>query len=189
MRGYARVQLGLCLAALALASGCNDPRSASELFSPKVDKTVELSKQQSSRWGDGALVFTSNLEFVVVRKIDVRGVEEEIDAPLASRVTAFVRFRDGEVDRTAVQELVLGISGDSLELSLKATGIRLSEIRVQAGPSERFHPGDEIVIDAVVVRTAGVQASMLEAPVSLPAFRTREGDYEDPIRALAQSQP
>ncbi|HUP56982.1 MAG TPA: hypothetical protein VM598_05970 [Bdellovibrionota bacterium] len=188
MRGNA-AHLGSVLLFFALASGCNDPRTASELLGPDVEKSFALSPQ-GTRWGDGALVFTTNLEFVVVRKIDVHGVEEQLDAPIASRVSAFVRFREGEPEPGSVQEVVLGISGDRIEVSLKAAGLRLSSLRVQAGPGERFRPGDELVIDAVVERTLGIQASMMSAAVSLPAFRTPESDYEgDPIRGLAWLSP
>src|SRR5579884_3445663 len=56
------------LALLLALSACDDGKSASDQLDPWVDKTITLAPQ-GPREGDHALLFTTNLEFVVVKKL------------------------------------------------------------------------------------------------------------------------
>jgi hypothetical protein len=249
------------LIACALA-GCDDGRSASDQLDPWVDKTITLAPQ-GPRERDQALVFTTNLEFVVVRKLDVprticrsssgeggtetvttevleenctpqpdgtsrceetdtpktREIETEVsvpgetqticeeqkkmDVPRISRVTAIVKpSRAGaRIDPGAVHEVVLGFhakqvlrealakddgqnerppglerlrADDDLLVSLKASGLKLTGLHVQLGDGSRFHPGDEITIEAVVDPALGFSWTTLGTKDSLPEFKSEE---------------
>jgi hypothetical protein len=58
----------ISLALGSVLAACEDPRSATEQLEPWLNKTVELA-WQGPRPQDHALVFTTNLEFVVVKKL------------------------------------------------------------------------------------------------------------------------
>jgi hypothetical protein len=70
-RGFAKSFAQIASLAIAAPSlfACNDTRSSSELLEPWADQVITLSPQ-GPRPGDHALVYTTNLEFVVVKKLD-----------------------------------------------------------------------------------------------------------------------
>jgi hypothetical protein len=246
------------LLAIALQS-CDDGKTATEQLDPWVDKTVSLAPQ-GPREGDHALTFTTNLEFVVVKKLaeprtvcnsssrdgstervttevpdencvptpdgsarcevtdtpktqeietevqvpgetqTICAPENTIDAPRVSRVTAVVRpSKPGsQLDPGSVYEVVLGFHAkqalkemlvddeerppsfeklhidDDLLVSLKASGYKLTSLRVRLGDGTRFRPGDEITIEALVDPVLGSSLSTLGTNAPLPEFKTEE---------------
>jgi hypothetical protein len=244
-----RTTITLLATAIACAlAACDDPRSASEQIEPWVDKSITLAPQ-GARALDHALVFTTNLEFVVVKKLEEprtvcnsssegggtemvqtealgetevqlpgepRTICEEqdtMDVPRVSRVTAIVRPKraGAKLDPESVHELVLGFHAkdalrealatrdfelashgreeipaerpatlerlhaeDDTLISMKASGLRLNQIKVQLGDGARFQPGDEITIDAVVEQGLGGSTTTLGTPIAIPQFKSEE---------------